>query len=116
MPPAEAKVTPGGYLEGITERTTKAEMLKKLQEMAAKLQVKDAENVGRLHEIEERIRAKRGPTNYDLRTVLVTGSAEEYEELINFLEDFEDLLPPMLMRVREGASEALKLNPDDWNG
>jgi hypothetical protein len=94
-----------GYLEGIDNKTTKAELLDRLKSLADKLHAGDGGTTTRLAEVEKRVRAKRSGTDHDLRTVMITASPAEWREVEDFLDDFEDLLPVGLARIHEGSRQ-----------
>lgn len=93
-------------LEGVTEKTTKADLLKRLRQAAKKLAGYEDERVARMQEIEEKVRASLKPVT--LRTVMISSTPEEWQEAVDFLENFDGFLPSWLARVREGAREAAK--------
>lgn len=89
-------------LEGVTTATTKAQLLDKLREADRQLQgVQDA-RVGQLQELEERLRAKFQAARRDTRQILLVADVDELTTAIDFLENFEDLLPSALARVYDG--------------
>lgn len=98
-------------LEGITERTTKADMLKRLREGAKKLAGYEDQRVARMQEIEEKVRASLKPVT--LKKVIITSTPEEWKDAAAFLEEFEGYLPSALARIQEGAREAAGLTTSD---
>lgn len=102
-------------LEGITEKTTKVDMLKRLNELADKLRGYERKRTGRLAEIEDRVRAKYKPGELpELHNVIISATIDEWADVIDFLEQFEDLLPLALDRVRAGGR--ILLGPKDDTG
>lgn len=93
-------------LEGITQKTTKAELMDRLRKAAKRLGVLEDENVKKMQEIEERVRATIKPVT--LITVMCSSTPEEWKEAVDFLENFDGYLPSSLARIREGAKEASK--------
>lgn len=103
--------TGGDPLEGITDKTTKAEMLKRLNDVADRLRGIERERTGKLGEIEERVRAKYKPGDLpELHSIVFMATDPEMKESILFLEEFEDVLPTALQRLRQGGR--LLLNDD----
>lgn len=90
-------------LDGITEKTTKADLMGRLRDAAKKLATFEDEKAGRLQRIEERVRAKYTGNERDIKQALVSATEQEWIELIDFLENFEDLLPLALVRLHDGA-------------
>lgn len=93
-------------LDGITERTTKADLLGRLREAAKKISGFEDENAAKMQELEERVRASLKPTS--VKTLMVSSTPEEWTEAVDFLDNFDGYLPSSLARVREGAKEAAK--------
>ncbi len=99
-------------LEGISEKSTKAEMLTALNKLADKLRSHEKQRTGRLAEIEDRVRTKYRPGDVpELHNVILVATIEEWADAIDFLENFEDLLPVALSRVRQGGR--ILLGPKD---
>lgn len=102
----------GDPLEGISDKSTKADMLKRLNEVADRLRGIEKERTGRLGEIEARVRAKYKPGEVPaLHNVVFTGTDAEMKEAVVFLEEFEDVLPTALQRLRQGGRELLDQEP-----
>lgn len=93
-------------LEGVTPKTTKDDLMKRLRKAAKQIAGYEDENVRKMQEIEERVRASLKPV--ELRTVMISSTPEEWTEAVDFLENFDGYLPSSLARVREGAKEAAK--------
>jgi hypothetical protein len=93
-------------LEGISQKTTKADLMDRLRKAARRIGVLEDENVKRMQEIEEKVRASLKPVK--LVTVMCSSTPEEWKEAVDFLENFDGYLPSSLARVREGAKEASK--------
>lgn len=90
-------------LEGITDRSTRAELLDRLRKGAQIVAAAADARVQRMQEIEEKVRGQANPT--DLRKVIVSATPAEWKEAMEFLENFKDYLPSTLARVMEGAKE-----------
>jgi hypothetical protein len=93
-------------LEGITPKTTKADLMGRLRDAAKKIAGFEDESAKRMQEIEEKVRASLKPVT--LITVMCSSTPEEWKEAVDFLENFEGYLPSSLARIREGAKEASK--------
>lgn len=93
-------------LEGVTPKTTKADLLERLRKAAKIITGYEDENAKKMQEIEEKVRASLKPVT--LKTVMISSTPEEWGEAVDFLENFEGYLPSSLARVREGAKEAAK--------
>ncbi len=91
-------------LEGVTAKTTKDELLKRLRSAARKLAGYEDERVKRMQEIEEKVRASLKPVT--LKTVMCTSTPDEWRAAAEFLGEFEGYLPSALARIQEGAREA----------
>ncbi len=99
-------------LEGISEKSTKSEMLRRMNELADLVRGHEKQRTGKLAEIEDRVRAKYKPGDVpELHNVILSATIEEWADAIDFLENFEDLLPTALARVRQGGR--LLLGPKD---
>lgn len=103
-------MTSTNVLEGITEKSTKAQLLDRLRDAAKRLAGQEDARVAKLQEIEERVRAKYTATNTDLRQVLCTATKQEWQEIIDFFENFGDVLPPVLKRFNDGAKAAVQFD------
>jgi hypothetical protein len=93
-------------LEGISTKTTKADLLDRLRKAASKIAGYEDQDAKRMQEIEEKVRASIKPVT--LITVMCSSTPEEWAEAVDFLENFEGFLPSSLARIREGAKEASK--------
>lgn len=94
-------------LDGITDRSTKPELMERLRDGAALLRRSDRQRKARVQEIEDRIRAKGTVNTAVLQQVIVSASDEEWKEAIEFLEEFDDLLPISLQRLVLGGRTLL---------
>jgi hypothetical protein len=95
-------------LEGISDKTSKADMLKRLNELADKLRDIAKARTGKLGEIEARVREKYKPGEMpELHNVVFTATDDEMKEAVSFLEEFEDVLPTALARLRQGGRQLL---------
>lgn len=110
------KTSPPGpqedILAGITEKSTKAELLSKLREAARRLAGREDDRIARMQELEERVRAKFAGNTPDLRSVTIMGTPEEYTEMVDFLENFEDIMPVAMHRILAGAKSVTENNVD----
>ena len=93
-------------LEGVTPKTTKADLLDRLRKAAKKIAGFEDERAAKMQEIEEKVRASLKPVS--VKTVMVSSTPDEWTEVVDFLENFEGYLPASLVRLREGAKEASK--------
>jgi hypothetical protein len=95
-------------LTGISEKSTKEEMLKRLNELADRIRDYERARTGKLGEIEQRVREKYKPGDLpELHNVVFSATQNEMEQAIVFLEEFEDVLPTALARLREGGRRLL---------
>lgn len=90
-------------MEGVTTKTTKEELMERLRKAAAALRKTDRSQKAVLQEIEDRLRAKGAINTADLRQVIVSATDQEWNESIEFLEEFEDILPVPLKRLVIGG-------------
>lgn len=90
-------------MEGVTTKTTKEELMERLRNAAAALRRNDRKQKAALQEIEDRIRAKGVRTPEMLKQVIVSATEDEWKESIEFLEEFDDLLPVPLQRLVVGG-------------
>lgn len=97
-------------LEGVDENTTRVELLRRLREAAEKLHVREDSRVGKLQEIEERVRKSYAGTQEPLLQIIATASEKEWAAAVDFLENFAELLPVALLRLHDGAKGALGRN------
>lgn len=92
-------------LGDITEKSTKADMLKKLNELADMVRSHEKKRTGRLGEIEKRVREKYKPGDVpELHNAIVSATVEEWQTMVDFLGEFEDILPAALARIRQGGT------------
>lgn len=96
-------------LEGITGKTTKSDLMERLQKAAKELgerrEAMDNDRETRLREIEERVKKKRSSIKREaLRRLYVSDTVEAWKDTKKFLDEFgSDLLPDTLVRVLQGA-------------
>lgn len=90
-------------MEGVSTKTTKEELMDRLRRAGVALRKNDRQRKAALQEVEDRIRAKGLPPAADLQQVIVTATEEEWKESIDFLEEFDDLLPIPLQRLVVGG-------------
>lgn len=94
-------------LEGVTSKTTKDELMERLRKAAAALRRDAKQKRKRLDEVEDRLAAKReasiGSYGQELRQAIFSMTDEEWTELIEFLEEFEDLSPVGVRRLIVGG-------------
>jgi hypothetical protein len=88
-------------LTNVTDKTTKAQLLEILRKADREMQAKEDSRVARMQEIEERVRAAASEPA-ELKTIMNSASLDEWRETNGFLDNFEDLLPAPLARLREG--------------
>lgn len=101
-------------LEGVTAETKKDELMERLRRAAAMLRREDNQNKKRVAEIEDRLRAKYdGQSREQLKSAIVSQTEAEWKELVEFLEEFEDLLPVGGLRIVQGGRILLKLIPTE---
>src|SRR5258707_1170151 len=94
-------------MDGVSTKTTKEDMMDRLRKAAAALRRNDRSQKAALQEVEDRIRAKGAPAQEELRQVIVSATADEWKESIEFLEEFDDLLPVPLQRLVVGGHDDL---------
>lgn len=85
-------------MEGVTSKSTKEDLMERLRRAAAALRRADRSQKARLQEIEERLRAKGEVTQEHLKFVIVGATEPEWQDSIEFLEEFEEMLPIALQR------------------
>lgn len=101
-------------LEGVSAKTTKDDLMERLRRAAALLRREENQKKKRVAEIEDRLRAKYdGQTNEPLKSAIVSQTEAEWKELVEFLEEFEDLLPVGGLRIVQGGRVLLKLIPTE---
>lgn len=94
------------YLAGVTQKTSKAELIDRLEKATEVIREQHRNEASRLRQIEQRVRrtwAGRKWTGGDLMQVIVQGSEDELKEAVEFMADLEDVLPPTLQRLLIGA-------------
>lgn len=90
-------------MEGVSTRSTKEDLMERLRKAGAALRRQDRSKKAALQEIEDRIRAKGVRTPESLKQVIVSATEDEWKESIEFLEEFDDLLPVPLQRLVVGG-------------
>lgn len=90
-------------LEGVDTDTSREVLMERLRRAAAGLRGQDRGNKAKLQEIEDRLRAKGAVKHEQLQQVIVSATNAEWNESIEFLEEFEDLLPVGLQRLVVGG-------------
>ena len=90
-------------LAGITDKTTKADLLSRLRDAARRLHGQEDDRVARMQEIEETVRAKFSGTQVTVKSVTLMSTEEEFSEMIDFLENFTDIMPIAMHRLLAGA-------------
>jgi hypothetical protein len=93
-------------LEGVDESTPRNVLLARLRDAAGLLFQRQDAKVARLQEIEERVRRDFAGTQANLIQVLATASDQEWREAVDFLANFEGLLPVALLRLYDGVKTA----------
>jgi hypothetical protein len=93
-------------LEGVTTKTTKDDLLKRLRKAAKLIAGYEDANVAKMQEIEEKVRSSLKPVT--VKTVMCSSTPQEWAEVVDFLDNFDGFLPSSLVRIREGAKEAAK--------
>lgn len=94
-------------LEGVNERAPRSELLRIARLLAGKVHAQEDERLGRMQEIEERVRRDYAGRNENLVQVISTSSEAEWADAIDFLDNWKDLLPVAIYRVYDGARTAL---------
>lgn len=98
-----ATTTGADPLEGISEKSTKAELMQALNTLADKVRSHERKRTGKLGEIEKRVHAKYKPGDIpELHNVVFSSTIEEVKETKAFLDEFDDVLPLALARLRQG--------------
>lgn len=90
-------------MEGVSSKTTKEELMERLRKAGAALRRVDRAHKARLQEVEDRVRAKGAREPEMLKQVIVSATEDEWKESIEFLEEFDDLLPVPLQRLVVGG-------------
>lgn len=101
-------------LEGVNEKSRRADLFGRLREASKRIaKLEDAatkaerksndERVAKMQEIEERIRSSFQRADVDLRSITLMSTEAEFAELIDFLENFEDIMPIAMHRLLAGA-------------
>lgn len=92
------------------KKTTKKELLDRLDQAAGIIFGFRRQKVTQLQELEASIRAKHAAHQRDpLMQIIVQGTDAELREAIEFLHDFDDLLPATLERLVAGSRVLLGL-------
>lgn len=90
-------------LEGVKSSTTKEELMNRLRRAATELRKGDRAQKAKLSEIEARLREKGLHRPEELRQVICSATDAEWKDAIEFLEEFDDLLPVALSRLLIGG-------------
>jgi hypothetical protein len=91
-------------LDGISEKSTKSQILEAANKLADKVRGYERQRTSKLGEIEKRVRSKYKPGDLpNLHNVIVTSTEEEWKDVIEFLDEFDDVLPVALARIHEGG-------------
>lgn len=90
-------------LGGLNEKSRRSDLFSKIRELAGMIHQQDDQRLGRLQQIENDVRAKYEGTAQPLAQLHVSNTHEEWDDVIDFLDNFEDMLPHGLTRVLEGA-------------
>jgi len=98
-------------LEGITANSPRSELFARLRDAAGRLLKQQDKQVGELQKIEERVRRKYSNRNVALVQIIATSTEDEWDDALDFLDNFEDMLPVALYRVYDGARTALDRQP-----
>lgn len=94
-------------LDGVTTKSTKDELMERLRKAAAALRRQDRESKSQLQQIEDRIRAKGAVKPETLKQAIVSATEDEWVAAVEFLEEFDDLLPTALQRLVIGGQVLL---------
>lgn len=92
-------------LDGVNTKTGKDELMERLRKASAWIRRHENGQKKQLAEVEERLRAK-GQASGDperLKQAIISSTEEEWTELIEFLEEFEDLAPILAQRIIIGG-------------
>lgn len=101
------ETTQSSILEGVDENTPRSELLKRLRDAADDLFKRDDARVGRMQEIEEDVRRRWSGREANLVQIIATSTEEEWGDAVDFLANFDDIIPVALFRVYDGARSAL---------
>lgn len=93
-------------LEGISGKMSKGELLSRAQRAAETMRTIQTVARGR------RKWQSRNPGSDELHTVVVTATEDEWIEAMEFLFDFNDLLPMSLKRLLEGGRVMFELQTE----
>lgn len=106
-----AETFTGDPREGITTKTTKAEMMERLNKLADMFESQQKKDRNKLAKMQKDLRKKWAgrATQSSLLSVVLSGTDEEWKETLEFLEDAQELVPEPLRRLLIG----LRIG---WNG
>lgn len=104
--------TQSSILEGVDENTPRSELLKRLRAAADDLFKRDDARVSRMQEIEEDVRRRWSGREANLVQIIATSTEEEWGDAVDFLANFDDIIPVALFRVYDGARSALGRDTD----
>lgn len=99
-------------LEGLNERAPRSEMLRIARLLAGKIHAQEDARLGRMQEIEERVKRDYAGRQETLVQIIATSSEAEWNDAIDFLDNWQELLPVALYRVYDGARMALGKVPE----
>ena len=94
-------------LEGVDENTPRAELLRRLREAAKERFQAQDDRVAKMQQIEEDVRRRWSGREANLVQIIATSTEEEWGDAIDFLANFDDIIPVALYRVYDGARSAL---------
>lgn len=106
MASTKAKTQADELLEGI-DKLDKSELATRLRRAGQLLKKVDKEQQDRVTAIEERVKAKRKVSPEKLRQVIVNSTEAEWKETVEWLEQWDDLLPIPLQRLLVGGKVLL---------
>lgn len=98
-------------LAGVSEKSTKAELWARIQDMAKFFRTVQDDRVAHVQQIESDLRQKWKDKNQTdpVSVLIVTATDAEYAEATEYLADQEDMpLPMMLQRLLAGARVKLQ--------
>ena len=97
------------YLSGVTEKTTRGELIELLKKATAEQRASTEARADRLVELERSIRAKwAGMSAEPLLQIIVQGTESELTEALEFMGDLEEVLPATLQRLLIGCRMLLE--------
>jgi len=120
---ARGKKQEEDILADVTTKTTKAELIDKLRSAVKRLNVMEDEvtkkdriatdeRLQKMQEIEENIRQHFTGATPDLRSITLMSTEDEFTEMIDFLDNFEDIMPVAMHRLLAGARAVTGQSPE----